>query len=59
MALYGLLFVRYPRVIMGRTVKYRALGFAYILVSAVTYDTPAHGEMLACGEPHDQKHVVL
>ena len=44
---------------MGRTVKHRALGFAYILVSAVTYDTPAHGEMLACGEPHDQKHVVL
>ena len=27
----------------------------YILVSAVAYISQAHGEMLACGEPHDQK----
>lgn len=32
-----------------------ALGFAYVLVSVVTYDAQAHGEMLDYGEPHDQK----
>lgn len=33
----------------------QGVGFATILVSAVAYGARAHGETLACCEPHDQK----
>lgn len=34
----------------GSDREVQGVGFAYILVSAVTYVAQAHGEMLACGE---------
>ena len=37
----------------GRVLQ--GVGFAYILVSAVAHGAHAHGEMLACCKPHDQK----
>ena len=39
----------------GSDREVQGVGFAYILVSAVTYVAQAHGEILACREPHDQK----
>ena len=38
----------------GSDCEVQGVGFAYILVSAVTYAAQAHGEMLACGEPHQK-----
>ena len=54
MALYWLFSLDIPGLCWaGRVVQ--GVGFAYISVSAVAHGAHAHGEMLACYKPHDQK----